>query len=254
MKGNPFLGARYWLSGLSSLTQPGLRRYVALPLLLNIVLLSAGTWWGVQALDDATEWIVSSLPSWLEWLYWILMPLMVLAFMLVMAYFFSAVLMLIASPFNGLLSEKVEVQAGGQVPDEDIWPMVWRTLGRELTKMAYYLPRYFLLFIITLIPVVNVVSPLLWFLFGSWVLGLQYLDYSYDNHGVSFKQMRQQLAQRRITVMGLGAVVSVTLLVPILNWFVMSAAVIGATRLRMQHFTLPASQPSVGYAVKSSDG
>ena len=257
MKGNPLLGGRYWLMGLKQLTQPGLRRYVALPLLLNIVLLSLATVWGVGWADDSIAWLLDSLPSWLDWLYWILMPLLVLAMLLVLAYFFSAFLMLIASPFNGLLSEKVECQQGGSVPDEAIWPMIWRTLGRELTKMGYYLPRYVVLFLITLIPGVNLMSPLLWFLFGSWVLGLQYLDYSYDNHGVSFKEMRQQLAQQRLTVMGLGAVVALTMLVPVLNWFVMSATVIGATRLRMAHFPLPAltAQPtSVSYAKSSSDG
>lgn len=253
MKGNPLLGGRYWLSGLSSLTQPGLRRYVAWPLLINIVLMSAGSWWGIQWLDGVTDWILSALPGWLSWLYWLLMPLLVMAFLMVLAYVFSAVLMLIASPFNGLLSEKVEVQAGNQIPYEALMPMIRRTLGRELTKMGYYLPRYLVLFMLTFIPGINLISPVLWFLFGSWVLGLQYLDYSYDNHGVSFKDMRQQLSQQRFTVMGLGAVVSLVMLVPVLNWFVMSAAVIGATRMRMQHFPLPAMQHSVSYAIRSSD-
>ena len=55
-----------------------------------------------------------------------------------------------------------------------------------------------------------------------------------DNHGRSFAEVRQALGQESFTVLGFGALVALLMTVPVLNWFVMPAAVIGATLLRQQ--------------------
>ena len=47
-----------------------------------------------------------------------------------------------------------------------------RALWREVQKILYYLPRAIGLLIIGLIPVVNLVAAVLWFLFNSWMMAL----------------------------------------------------------------------------------
>jgi len=145
-------------------------------------------------------------------------------------YFFSAVLNLVASPFNGLLSEAVEEQKfGAIIPDEPIPQLVSRTLGREVKKLGYFIPRYIALLIISFIPVVNFISPVLWFVFGAWVLTLQFLDYALDNNGHSFADLHNALKLQPLTNIGFGLVVALGFMIPILNLFVMPAAVCGAT-------------------------
>ena len=68
-------------------------------------------------------------------------------------------------------------------------------------------------------------------LFGVWTMAIQYLDYPMDSNGVEFPAMRERLGLRRMTTMGFGSSVLLATLVPILNWFVMPAAVAGATAL-----------------------
>ena len=260
MKGNPILGWSYVWRGFQQITQPGLRRYVALPILINALLISLLSYSGISWLDGAIERLLGSLPSWLEWLYWIVMPLAVMTILLVFAYFFSAILVTIASPFNGMLSEKVERQRGVQIADEGIGSIVKRTFARELTKLKYILPRYLGLLILSFIPGLNLASPFLWFWFGSWIVALQYIDYSYDNHVRSFAEMRSGLASQPLTVLGFGATVALLMMVPLLNWFVMPAAVIGATLLRMEQLPLnnpiadkTGKEPSVNYADSNTD-
>ena len=107
--------------------------------------------------------------------------------------------------------------------------MIPRALQRELAKMAYYLPRLLLLIIFSFIPVVNILAPLLWFIFGAWMMAIQYCDYPMDNNKVSFKQMKILLAQSRLTSLSFGSLVQLGMMVPVVNLLMMPAAVIGAT-------------------------
>ena len=230
MKGNPFTGIRYFQRGLKSLTNPGLKRFIVLPLLMNIVLMGGVSWWGISEISGLVDTVVEWLPSWLSWLSWILLPVAVVTLLVVVIYFFSAILNLIASPFNGLLSEALETQMTGQsLPEESLAATIARTLARELRKLAYFIPRYLLLLVISFIPVINVASPVLWFLFGAWVLTLQYLDYAMDNNGHSFAELHQALRKQPLTTLGFGFVVAIGFMIPIVNMLVMPAAVCGAT-------------------------
>ncbi len=238
MQGNPVLGAQFFWQGFARLREAGLRRYVVLPLLLNVVIMSLASWWGITTLQDWVQALADWLPGWLSWLYWLLLPLAVITLLLLLAYFFSTVLVIIASPLNGLLSEQVERRAGVILPEESVAALVRRTLGRELTKLGYLLPRYLLLLVLSFIPVVNLATPFLWFWFGSWVVALQYIDYSFDNHGRSFAEVRQSMSRDSFTVLGFGALVAGLMMIPVLNWFVMPAAVTGATLLRRARMPL----------------
>lgn len=257
MKGNPILGFSYVWRGFMQLGRPELRPYVAWPILINAILVSFLSYSGIQWLHGSIEDVLGYVPSWLDWLYWILMPVAVMTVLLIFAYFFSAILVVIASPFNGLLSEKVEQQQGSAIPDESIPSMVKRTLLRELTKLGYMLPRYLGLIIISLIPVVNLAAPFLWFWFGSWIVALQYLDYSFDNHTRPFAETRKTLSQQPLTVLGFGAVVALLMTIPLVNWFVMPAAVIGATLLRLEqmpfvdHDILSGKGDTLNYALEN---
>ncbi len=255
MKGNPFAGWHYVWRGFSMLNQPGLRMFVVIPLLLNVVVMSAATWWGGQQISLWIEQLTNWLPGWLSWLYWLLMPVAILTLLFVLAYFFSTILVVIASPFNGLLSERVEAMNGSLIPDESMMSTVKRTFGRELTKLMYLLPRYIGLLVLSFIPVVNLASPVLWFWFGSWVVALQYVDYSYDNHRVAFTDTRRQVGQQSFTALGFGGLVAFLMMIPVVNWFVMPAAVIGSTLMRLERYPFAGTGKDAGsdYAEISTD-
>lgn len=230
MRGNPLLGLRYFGRGFSLLTNKGLKRYVALPILINAILMSALIYFGGGYLVEQIQGVIDWLPSWLSWLYWLILPVAALTLVSIMLYFFSAILNLIASPFNGLLSEAVETQiAGEEIPCEPMAQLISRTLQRELKKLGYFIPRYIGLLVISFIPVVNIISPVLWFIFGAWVLTLQFLDYALDNNGHSFADLHQALKLQPLTNIGFGFIVALGFMVPVLNLFVMPAAVCGAT-------------------------
>jgi CysZ protein len=233
MRGNPIKGVGYLFRGFGLLTKPGIRRFVIVPLVVNVLLFAMAIALLVSQFDDWVAYALSYLPSWLSFLDWLLWPLFALTILIMVYYGFSIMANFIAAPFNGFLSEKVEQLYRGEQVTEEGWgeviKIIPQAIGRELSKMMYYLPRALILFAFTFVPLLNVVSPLLWLLFGAWMMSIQYCDYPMDNNKVPFKRMTQLLAERRLTSISFGGIVQIGSLVPILNLIVMPAAVIGAT-------------------------
>jgi CysZ protein len=234
MSNHPGRGLQFLLEGFRLLRRPGIRPFVIIPLLVNMALFGLGLWWGYQQIDTLNTLVLDALPGWLAWLSWLLWPLFFLVAVLLVFYGFSLAANLIASPFNGFLAEKVEQLLSGEAPADTIdWRelllMVPRSILRELLKMAYYLPRVLVVFLITLIPSVNVISPVLWFLLGAWMMTIQYIDYPIDNHRLGFAKVRQGVRCQRGVSLGFGGAVMLCTMVPIVNLFIMPAAICGAT-------------------------
>jgi len=236
MKGNPVRGAGYLLRGLQMLPDPQIRPFVLVPLLTNIVLFISAIWLLFSNFGGWVDTLIATfLPDWewLQWLHYILWPMMALLVAVFVYYGFSIIANLIAAPFNGFLSEKVEKRLRGDVIQDEGWKavvaLIPRAIGRELSKLAYYLPRLLILLVISFIPVINVISPLLWLLFGAWMMAIQYCDYPMDNNKVSFKNMKMMLKADRLTSIGFGGLIQVGMMIPLVNLIIMPAAVVGAT-------------------------
>lgn len=231
----PMRGPDYLREGWQRIRQPGLRRFVVIPLILNLGVFVTLISWGAQQFNNLMAQLMPSLPDWLGFIEWLLWPLFALVVLIVLFFGFSVVANLIASPFYGFLAEKVAEQERGLVSPptryRDILLVIPRSLGRELRKIGYYLPRLAGLLILTLIPVVNLVASPLLLLFGVWMMAVQYVDYQADNDQVSFIDMLRWMRGRRTLSLSFGLPVYVGMLIPLVNLLVMPSAVAGSTLL-----------------------
>lgn len=227
-------GPQYLKEGFRLIFTPGLRRFVILPLAINLLLFIALISYAVHGFSSWVETFMPSLPSWLSFLEYLLWPLFVMLVLVIIFFTFTTLASIVGAPVNGLLSEKVEVVIRGQ---DDFPPFSWtelmamvpRTLGREMRKLAYFLPRALGLLILSFIPVLNIAAAPLWILLGIWMMAVQYIDYPADNHKMSWGDMLAWLREKRWQSLGFGGIVYLGLLVPLLNLLVMPAAVAGAT-------------------------
>ncbi len=233
MQANNNMGWQFFIEGAGLIFSAPYRFYVLIPILLNMLLLSALSYYGVMTLDKLLGDFSNWLPEFLRWLYFILMPLAVISFLIVISLFFTFFLSLLASPFNGFLCERVEREMGLPAVEESLSSVLARVLPREFAKLWYILPRYIGLLLLSFVPVLNLVAPLLWFWFGGWLMAFQYLDYSFDSHQKSIKELRAAMLQQRVSVVSFGIPVLLLMSIPVVNWFIMPAAVIGATRYRV---------------------
>lgn len=234
-------GFGYFFHGLELALTPGIRQFVILPLLANVLLVGGALFYLFSRLDAWIDYWLGQLPEFLSWLSYLLWPLLVLTILATFSYFFSTLANFVAAPFNGLLAEKVEVYLTGQKTNDDGMLAVVkdtpRILAREWRKLVYVLPKAIGLLLLLLIPALGqTVGPVLWFIFTAWILAIQYCDYPFDNHKVPFNEMRYNLKQKQGKAYSFGALVSVFTTIPVLNLIVMPVAVCGATSMWVAEF------------------
>lgn len=233
-----YSGASYFFKGFSLMQQKGIRRFVLIPLLINILLFTTAFYFAYMELDNYISRFMAWLPNMLSWLSIIIWPFAVISILIIFSFIFSTVANWLAAPFNGLLSEKIEAILRGQPTPKgealDIVKDIPRTLSREWTKLKYYLPRAIGFFII--LWVLPVIGQIIWFLFIAWMMAIQYKDYPFDNHKIPFTQMKLLLKQNQGVSYSFGITVALFSMIPVINLVVMPMAICGATALWVDYY------------------
>lgn len=218
-------------NSLLVLLKPELRRYVLIPLGINVSLFSVMIYF---VITEFSGWLESLLPGWLSWLNWLILPLFSLTILIIVFYSFTIVANIIAAPFNSLLAEKYEQLLANEIKtteSETIPQLLGRTVASEFKKLTYIILWFIPLLIFTFIPVVNLLSPFLWILFAIWMLSLEYLDYPMANHKIYFPEVKQTAHQHKSMTLGLGSGLFILTSIPFINLIAIPAGVIAATRV-----------------------
>ena len=238
-------GVEYFFDGFKLISRPGIRLFVLIPLMINVLLFGSAFYYLFGQIELLVTQVIDWIPGWLDWLKegvaYVIWPLAIIIILLFSSLIFTTLANWIAAPFNGLLSERIEtILTGQQPPDTSLWALlkdVPRLFGREFRKLAWYLPRaigYLLLFF--LLPVIGQV---IWFLFTAWMMAIQYCDYPFDNHKICFKTMRRELGAQKKDAFLFGITVTVFSMIPIVNLVVMPVAICGATAMWVDKFRQP---------------
>ena len=189
------------------------------------------------------SWLpASGIPSWLpqwQWLAyviepfrWLLWLLFAIAFVLILFFGFTLVANLIGAPFNELLAAKAEEHLTGSRPEEahdSLMAAIWPAIRSELQKLGYFVTRGIPLMILFVIPGVNIIAPLVWGLFSAWMIANEYAEFPMGINGIIFKEQRSFLKKRRFSAFGFGGGVMLLMMIPVINFAAMPAAVCGAT-------------------------
>jgi CysZ protein len=226
-------GAGYFLLGFKLIQLKGIRRFVFVPLAINLTLFSIAFYYLFAQLDHYLLMLDNTLPDFLSWLSSLIKPFAIAGLLFLFSFIFSAVTNWLAAPFNGLLSEKLETMLSDYVYEDSgirgIVSDVPRTLSREWQKFLYYFPRaigYFIVFLI-----LPIIGQIIWFLFVAWMMAIQYKDYPFDNHKIPFEHMRKVLNNNKGISYSFGITTAIFSMLPIINFIVMPVAICGATAL-----------------------
>jgi CysZ protein len=224
-------GAAYLAKGFSIMKTPGIRKYVIMPLLLNILLFGGLVWFGYTQISQLIDWMLAGVPAWLgflEGLIWLLISFMAV---FIVFFTFTPIANIVAAPFNAIMAEKIEEQLTGDDINSGVSlsTLIIDSIKSQFGKLVYILLWSAGLFLFSLIPLINLIAPALWVIFGAWLLTLEYMDYPMGNHDLSFAQQKQQVKSRRGLALGFGGSVMVMTSIPLINFLVMPMAVAGAT-------------------------
>ena len=228
-----FIGPVCLLRGYQLLFSTGLKRYIIIPALINTLFFMLALWIGFHWVGRLS----GLLPHYLHFLKFFFDIVCFLAMSILFAYIFTTLTNLIGAPFNSFLSAKMDRMIDPKhapIESKGLLFESYRTLKREGQKMIYYLPRLVGVLILFFIPGVNVIASGVWFLFIAWVMAIEYLDYPIDNRKENFESTRTFVKRHFAACFGFGITVSIAAMIPIVNFVIVPAAVIGGTNLSRQ--------------------
>lgn len=220
------------------LRHPRLLKLVAIPFLINVVTFSLAVYFGLRFFND---FVLELLPQGEAW-YWVVLYYTVwlaagLLTLVLVFFCFTVVGNLIASPFNELLSERVESLLLTDVEQKpfslrEFWGDILRVWLVELKKMSLFIVAMLILLLLNLLPVIGnllygVLSILLTLFFLSW----EYLAFVHERKSHGFRLQRRYLFDHKLLVLGFASGVLVMLAIPFLQLFCIPVAVSGATLL-----------------------
>lgn len=256
------LGASYILYGFRNLFHPAAKKFVLIPIVINISIFVLAFWWSYHVGSTRLESMLAPVDfsDWLNWLEtivnwilggikWLLAIIWFFLFAFLFSIFGSAMANLIASPFNGLLTESIDKKVNQfEAKPMSTTQLVMHSLWREVRKLLYYLPRLCLVglacLILYFIPVVNIIATGILYCFGAWMLAFQYLDFPADNRQVSVGTLKKSIKQQRMLSYGFGFAIFALTLTPILNFVVLPVATIGATKLWADQYATNTNEAS----------
>ena len=230
---SPLHGIQQFVHGARIAMSPQLARYSWAPALSSAIIIGLGLALAASWVNEFSTWLVAQLPDWLGFLEQILTPLLYLFGLLFGAWTFGFLAVIIAGPFLGNLSRKVEALETREAPVDprSFTQGLLNGIKREFRKLGYYLPRLLLVLLITLIPVINIIAPIIWFGFGAWIMAVQFCDYPTENRNLPFADTLERLRRHRGAALGFGGCVTLMLAIPLVNFLVIPIAVAGGTLL-----------------------
>ncbi len=228
-------GARCLWQGLVLLTRPGLRRWAVMPVLISALLfglLAVGLGNELLALlaPDADESLV-----WLRWLIWLGLGI---AGLIACGFLLTLLAGIIAAPFLSQLTAAVAHELDPttlEAPQAGGWRSLGQGLAGEWRKLKYMLLLLVLPVLVMLVPGLNLLAPLCWFVVGAWLLAVEFVDYPCAHRGQHFPGVLQVVRLHRRLAFGFGGGVTLLSALPVLNCLLLPAAVAGACVLYQRY-------------------
>jgi CysZ protein len=222
---NPVFAASYLFKGIALLGSVTLRHFILIPILINIILYGVALTLGYFYIDSL---INAFIPSWLYWLHWLLWPLFFISFFIVGFFSFTVLANLLAAPFYGKLAAKTLtlINPDAIIVSEQAFTKV---ILAESKRVLYILRLAIPLLVLSFIPGLNLIAPLLWALFSAWSMSLEYMAYPLENAGILFVEQKKLLKSIRWGALSFGGIAVLGLSIPIINIIIAPAAVIAAT-------------------------
>jgi CysZ protein len=218
-------------------------RWILIPGILYCVLFATGMYAFGKTSTLAIDLIrtETGLQAWLDrieqsWLNWLIVIAQIFIYIILFFFYFSLfkyVFLIIGSPLFAYLSEKTEsIIEGKEFPFSfsqfllDVVRGVKIALRNLLWQSVYLLS----LLILSFVPLVGLISPLLALLVECYYLGFSMLDYSSERHKLNTAQSIHLIGKHKGLAIGNGLVFYAMHLIPILGWLLAPCyAVIAAT-------------------------
>ena len=230
------------------ITSPRLMLLGAVPALIVGVVYAVGIVFLVINLnaiaEGATPFVNDWADPWRNAVRFAAAGVVVMGSVVLLAYTYVAVTLLVGDPFYERIWRAVESRLGDAPPERSVGVM--RSLLRTIADAGRLLgPALLVAVVILLVGFIPVLGGLLAFglgaLFGGWILAVELTGLACDARGYTLQQRHRLLAGRRATTLGFGVATYLLFLIPFAAIVVMPSAVAGAALLSRDVLARPAA-------------
>ncbi|MFB6457564.1 EI24 domain-containing protein [Chitinophaga sp. Hz27] len=179
------------------------------------------------------EWIADLESSWISFLYILIEWAVTIIFLFWYLSIFKYLFLILGSPIFSWLSEKTEA-----ILEHREFPFSWKQLFSDMLRgikmscrnMVYQTGAILILLVVSFIPIVGWITPMIGFFIECYFYGFSMMDYSCERHRLNMSQSITFIRQHRGMALGNGLVFCLFMMIPVLGWVLApSYAVIAAT-------------------------
>ena len=211
---------------------PSLRKWVVVPLSIDVLLVIAGFLGGTAMLPgfvaSGVGWVLPVTTGVIFSIFYY--PILIffwLVFLVVWIYLIYLIASVIAAPFNSILAERALMEIG-VIEDRPFNMAKWtatsvKMMITALIKGVVFLILGIVIFALSFVPVLNILSSY----FALMIMSFDSLDYSYEILELNLRQRLKVFRQLFPEATGMSGAFAVTLLLPGLTLLAMPAAVVG---------------------------
>jgi CysZ protein len=233
--------ALYILRGAGVLRRNrSLWKYAAAPLIISFGLVIAGYFLIYQLFTAFVPDFGISAWYW-QILYYLLVAAVTVASFVATFFLFVIIGTTIGAPFNDLLSEKVEqLEMGVSIEQRFSVIQLIKDIGRGLGHTFKILGVYVagqligLIFLFTIPILGQFIYTVLTLGVASFILSMEFMSYSMDRRRMTFTEKKRFFSSHPRSCLGFGLGASLIASMPLVNLFVIPAAVAGGTILFLE--------------------
>lgn len=199
--------------------------FTAIPLSIGTAIyFLIGKWMYGSVLDQGKDLIKQKISQggFGDFLYYIIMAIMTVVLFFVINWTFVLVVSIIASPFNDLISSRIEKMERGQIPEtvsqgfSKMFANLFGTIWNELKKVSvigfFTIMAVLLSFFAVLMPFSFIISAIL--------LSVQFVDYSWSRHNWSLGTCLNDVRRNLIPYLAMGSLFILAISIPVINLIV----------------------------------
>jgi CysZ protein len=223
-------------------------KWILIPGFVYMLLFMGGMWLFWNSSSSFLDWLfnIVGIKSWLDsmnnsFLNFLFITASIMVRLILLFFYFSLfkfLFLVVGSPVFAYLSEKTEnIIEGNDYPFsmKQLLSDVWRAIRLALRNTLWQTVYIISILLLSLIPVVGWISPLIAFLIECYYYGFSMLDYSTERHKLSPSQSITFISNRKGLAIGNGMVFFLMHLVPFLGWVLAPAYAVIAATLSLYH-------------------
>lgn len=165
----------------------------------------------------------------------------VILWLLLMLFYFSLfkyIFLIIGSPLFAYLSERTEAIISGNefvFSWKQLWHDMLRGIRLALRNTLWQTVYVLSLLILSLVPLVGWITPVIMLLVESYYYGFSMLDYSCERHKLSASESIEFIGKHRGLAIGNGIVFYLMHLVPVVGWVLAPSYAVVAATITLYH-------------------